>query len=123
MALANRASAASRTAGSPFQEVTDADALAAGAAGLYLLAFLATIVLWMIWQYRFAKNAEALGKRDGLGAGWAIGGWFIPSANLVLGPLQLAQSAKASDPDAPPGQGRVPGILVALVGAVGPRKP
>jgi ABC-type Fe3+ transport system permease subunit len=92
--------------------VTDADNLAAGTAGLYLLAFLATVVLWFVWHFRFAKNAEALGKRDGLGAGWAIGGWFIPLANFVLGPLQLYQSAKHSDPDNPGGQGRVPGIVV-----------
>lgn len=112
-ALANRASVLEDGAFSDIDEVTDADNLAAGTAGLYLLAFLATVVLWLVWHFRFAKNAEALGKRDGLSAGWAIGGWFIPLANLVLGPLQLHQSTKASDPDAPGGQGRVPGILIA----------
>lgn len=112
-ALANRASVLEDGFGADFGDVQDADDLASGTAGLYALALIATIVLWLIWQYRHAKNAEVLGKRDGLGAGWAIGGWFIPLANFVLGPLQLAQSAKWSDPDAPPGQGRVPGIVVA----------
>jgi hypothetical protein len=110
-ALSNRASVLDDPF-SDFQKVQDADDLAAATAGLYGLGLIATIVLWLIWQFRFAKNAEALGKRDGLGAGWAIGAWFIPLANFVLGPMQLQQSAKYSDPDAPPGQGRVPGVLI-----------
>lgn len=110
-ALFNRASVLEDGAFSDFAEVQDADDLAAATGGIYVLLFIATVVLWMIWQYRHGKNAEALGKRDGLGAGWAIGGWFIPIANLVLGPLQLHQSARASDPDAPSGQGRAPGLV------------
>lgn len=94
------------------QEADDADGFVAGSFGLYILVAIAVVVLWLVWQFRHAKNAEALGKRDGLGAGWAIGGWFIPLGNLVLGPLQLFQSAKWSDTTAPPGQGRVPGALV-----------
>ena len=90
------------------QELSDADDFAAVAFLLYVLALVATGVLWIIWQFRHAKNAEALGKRDGLGPGWAIGGWFVPLASAVIGPLQLQQSAKASDPD---GRGRVPGVL------------
>lgn len=92
-------------------DLRDADDLVAATAGFQLLALIPTIVLWLIWQYRHAKNAQALGAR-GLGPGWAIGGWFIPVANLVLGPLQLSQSAKASDPDAPPGQGTLPAVVV-----------
>ena len=39
-----------------------------------MLAFILamTVVLWLIWQFRHAKNSELLGKHDGLGAGWAI---------------------------------------------------
>ena len=82
------------------------------------LVTVATGVLFMIWQYRLAQNAELL-RRDRLsfGPGWAIGGWFIPFANFVLPYLQLRQSARASDPDLPPGEsfrnGRVPGIVTA----------
>ena len=95
-----------------FDEANDADALVATAFLLSLLLGLATIVLWLIWQFRHAKNAEVLGKREGLGAGWAIGGWFIPIANIVLGPLQLLQSSKWSDPDAPGRAGRTPPLVV-----------
>ena len=126
-ALANRVSVLEDGRFSDFQEVSDADDLAAGAAVLYLLALLATGIVWIIWQFRHAKNAEVLGKRDGLGAGWAIGAWFIPIGGAVLGPLQLFQSAKASDPE---GRGRVPGLVAvwwalwvaqSLIGAVSGR--
>lgn len=109
-ALANRASVLDGPF--TFAELEDADDVALATAALAGILQLVTAIVWITWQFRFAKNAEVLGKRDGLGPGWAIGGWLIPIANLILGPLQLQQSAKASDPDAPPGQGRVPGVLV-----------
>jgi hypothetical protein len=109
IAFANRASVVEDLDVGSFQSADDLVVLGAGLNGLTMIA---TIVLWLVWQFRHAKNAELLGKHDGLTAGWAIGGWFIPLAQYVLGPLQLLQSAKWSDPNAP-GQGRVPGVLVA----------
>ena len=77
---------------------------------------IATGVLWIIWQFRFGKNAQALRGNYGLAPGWAIGGWFIPFGNFVLPQLQLFQAAKASDPDLPAGQpaaaGSVPSIVI-----------
>jgi hypothetical protein len=95
-----------------FEEANDADNLVATAIVFSLLVGLATVVLWLIWQFRVAKNAEVLGKREGLGPGWAIGGWFIPLANIVLGPMQLLQSAQWSDPDAPGREGRTPPLVI-----------
>jgi hypothetical protein len=82
------------------QDLLDADDSVAATTGFHLLAFLALAVVFIIWQYRHAKNAETLGVRGGLGPGWAIGGWFIPFGNLVLPGLQLFQSSKGSDVDA-----------------------
>jgi hypothetical protein len=79
------------------QKIFDADDAVAAFAGLHIVVALALFVVVIIWQYRHAKNAEALGVRGGLGAGWAIGGWFIPVANMVLPALQLFQSSKGSD--------------------------
>ena len=113
-----------------FQDLSDADDAVGGAFLFVILAFLACGILWMIWQYRHAKNAVALGQQGGLGPGWAIGGWFVPLGNFVLPQLQLTQAAKASDPDAPPGAGRVPPIVMiwwglfvlqAIVGAASGR--
>jgi hypothetical protein len=101
-ALFSRASLLDDPLGASFQELQDADDLAAATAGFFLLSVVVTGILWVIWQFRHARNAEVLGQGgEGLGAGWAIGGWFIPVGNLVIPQLQLFQAAKASDPEAP----------------------
>jgi hypothetical protein len=86
-----------------FTEVDDADDRVVVTTVIWVLAALATAVVFIIWQHRHAKNAETLGHSRGLGPGWAIGGWFIPCANFVLPPVQLYQSSQASDPAHTPG--------------------
>ncbi|MEY2449532.1 MAG: hypothetical protein QOH79_3008 [Acidimicrobiaceae bacterium] len=103
--------------GVSFQDLEDADSQVSGSVGLLQFGILATAVLWMIWQFRFAKNAQALRGNYGLAPGWAIGGWFIPLGNLVLPQLQLFQAAKASDPDLPAGQAAASGRAPATVPA------
>jgi hypothetical protein len=78
-------------------KLLDADENVQLFSGLHFVVAIALLVVMIIWQFRHAKNAETLGARGGLGPGWAIGGWFIPLANLVLPMLQLFQSSKASD--------------------------
>jgi hypothetical protein len=51
---------------------------------------LAIAVVFIIWFWRAAKNNQALDRHPRLGPGWAIGGWFIPLANLVI-PVLIAQ--------------------------------
>lgn len=99
VAFFNRADLLDRSLGlnpPSFGEADDADSLVAGSMGLYMLTLLATGVVFVIWQYRHAKNAQALGVTGGLGPGWAIGGWFIPLANYVLPGIQLFQSSRGS---------------------------
>lgn len=79
------------------QEAIDADNAVAALSGLHGLLLLSIAVVFIIWQFRHAKNAEMLGTRGGLGPGWAIGGWFVPLANFVLPSVQIFQSSKASD--------------------------
>ncbi len=79
-----------------FGELSDADHLVVGASAALALVYLTTIVLFIVWQYRHARNAAALGARSGLGPGWAVGGWFVPLANFVLPAIQLCQSARPS---------------------------
>jgi hypothetical protein len=98
-ALFNRADLLDDPLNASFTEAEDADNAVAGGIVIFFLATLATGVVWVIWQFRHAKNARALGQPSGeLGPGWAIGGWFIPLASWVLPQLQLMQAAKASDP-------------------------
>lgn len=63
---------------------------------LWGLVALAIVPVFLVWQYRHAKNARVLGSTT-WGPGWAIGGWFIPIANLFLPARQLWVSSKFSD--------------------------
>jgi len=110
----NRASVMSDLANRLFtSDVQDADDAVGASGGFFALVALALAVVFIIWQYRHAKNAERLAGSLPLGPGWAIGGWFIPIGNFVLPQLQLYRSAAASDPDAPPRSGRAPGVVIA----------
>jgi hypothetical protein len=124
VAFLSRANTVDRFLESPgsvtFTELDDADGFVGAAAALYLLGALATAVVFIIWQYRHAQNAEALGGPGGLGPGWAIGGWFIPFANFVLPGVQMYQSSRASDPSLPAGarSQSAPGNPLVIVWAV-----
>lgn len=100
-----------------FSEVDDADDTVLGAAFVWALGALATGIVFIVWQYRHARNAELLGHTDGLGPGWAIGGWFIPCGNFVLPTLQLFQASKASDPHHVDPSRRAPGTVGTAQGS------
>nr|MBO2502568.1 DUF4328 domain-containing protein [Thermoanaerobacterales bacterium] len=68
------------------------------------------------WQHLHALNARALARgADGLGPGWAIGGWFIPVANLVIPAAQIAGANRAVEPYVPVGPQHRPGAGTGLV--------
>lgn len=82
----------------------DADTLVAIAELLMLGCSLAIFVLLVVWMWRVAENAELLGRtRPRFGPGWAIGGWFIPFANLVIPVLVMQDLWRGSDPGTPRG--------------------
>ena len=74
-------------------EVNDATGAIETVLALHLLGIAALAALFIVWQWRHAKNGEALGAHGRLGPSWAIGGWFVPVANLVLPAVQLSQSS------------------------------
>jgi Domain of unknown function (DUF4328) len=47
-------------------------------AGATLLVFVATIVIWLIWQFRATRNLQTWNVGMRRGSGWAIGAWFVP---------------------------------------------
>ncbi len=54
--------------------------------------------LFVAWMWRAAKNQQALGRRpERLGAGWAIGGWFVPLANFAIPVLVVQDLWRGSD--------------------------
>ena len=67
---------------------------------LWLALFVATATVFIIWQFRSAKNNEVLGRiHPRYTPGWSIGGWFIPFANLVI-PVRIFQDLwQGSDPE------------------------
>jgi hypothetical protein len=86
------------------QRSDDADSLVGAASLLMLGCSLAILVLLVVWMWRVAKNAEASGReRPRFAAGWTIGGWFVPFANLVIPVLVMQDLWRASDATVPLG--------------------
>jgi Domain of unknown function (DUF4328)/Protein of unknown function (DUF2510) len=82
------------------QDGRDADHLVSSAGSVQVLILFATAAVFIVWQWRSAKNNELLGKiRPRYTPGWSIGGWFIPFANLAI-PLRIFQDLwQGADPD------------------------
>lgn len=103
IAIGNRLSVIDRAqAGTAsFTEAQDADDFVTAASVVFVAVAIAVLVTMIVWQWRSAKNAEALGRVDlRLTPGWSIGGWFIPVANFVI-PVRVMQDLwQSGDPDA-----------------------
>ena len=59
------------------------------------LANLATIIIGLVWVHRVASNARILAANMP-SPGWAMGCWFIPLANAILGPMNLSKVSAGS---------------------------
>lgn len=89
---------------SAYESFEDAETLAGGLLFVALLGMLAVAVLLIIWMWRAAKDLDALGRfGPSLGSGWAIGGWFVPLASLVLPCIVAVDLWKGSDATVPGG--------------------
>jgi hypothetical protein len=108
VALANRLSVVADVRNGNFTNILeraqDADDFVSGANAAFLLVQLLLAVLFITWNFRAAKNNEALDRHHPRFApGWAIGGWFIPIANLVI-PVMLMQDLwRGATPEIPRG--------------------
>jgi hypothetical protein len=77
-------------------------------AGTQLMSYLllASTVLLIVWSWRSAHNARALGRVGArLSPGWTIAAWLIPFASFVLPYLVVSDLWRSSAPDAPHGNG------------------
>ena len=82
----------------------DADTFVSVVVLALLVCSVTIFVLLIIWMWRVAKNAELTGRtQPRFGPGWAIGGWFIPLASLVIPVLVMQDLWRASDPAVPRG--------------------
>jgi len=53
----------------------------------------AALILLPIWSYRVVRNAQVRGVPD-ISPGLALGGWFIPFANVVVPFVQIRRAAR-----------------------------
>jgi hypothetical protein len=85
----------------------------AAALGVGLVGVLAALGGFVTWLYRARRNLEAApGPRLAWGPGWALLGWLIPVANLVIPPLVVAEVTRHSLARA--GRPGVVGVALAL---------
>ena len=89
------------------REAQHADDLVRAATLVGLCFAVATGVVFILWQWRSAKNAEAFGQTAArYRPGWSIGGWFVPLANFVIPVLIMQDLWRSSDPHLSPEDGR-----------------
>ena len=78
-----------------------ADRLVAQSGAAWAFTLAAMLVLLIIWLWRASSNLQPLGVApERLPRGMAIGGWFIPVANLVLPFLMIGDAWRAGAPSA-----------------------
>jgi hypothetical protein len=64
------------------------------------LLFLASVVVWRMWQFRGQRNLTLAGRPSlRFTPGWAVGWWFIPIANLWKPFQAVRELGSRSDPD------------------------
>ncbi len=103
---------------STIEDLFDADDGRAAGLGFFYLGWIGTGIVFVCWQYRHSRNAQSLAGPGGLGPPWAIAGWFIPFAGLVLPGIELYQSSQASSPPVPgggPRSGKGSGLVIAWI--------
>jgi hypothetical protein len=80
-------------------DATRADDFVQATAALLVVIAITTGIVWIVWQWRAAKNVEAYasyGTR--FSPTWSIWGWIIPCASLVIPVLTLNDLWRASEP-------------------------
>jgi hypothetical protein len=68
---------------------------------LFSLAVLVAFILALIWQFRAASSARALGFRATHSPGWGVGCWFVPVVNLWMPYQALRDCLPHDDPHRP----------------------
>lgn len=66
-------------------QLTQSDSFVRGTQVLFAVGLIALATLLVIWFWQARTNAAVYAPdRMGLARGWAIGGWFVPLASMVL---------------------------------------
>ncbi len=74
-------------------------ALAGLTAIVQVLTYVGAVVAFLMWIHRAVRNSASLGGYElRFTAGWAVGWWFIPFANLFMPYRAVSETWKVSDP-------------------------
>jgi hypothetical protein len=65
-----------------------------------IAVYIATVIAFLMWLYRANNNLAAFGEPREYYAGWAVGSFFVPFANLVVPYRAVKEVWKKSDPAA-----------------------
>jgi hypothetical protein len=65
-------------------KATQSDDFIAGSIGLYGIAFVVFVILFLIWCNKTTKNLNESGYRCEKGSGWVVGSFFIPIGNFFF---------------------------------------
>ncbi|WP_144122930.1 DUF4328 domain-containing protein [Catellatospora sichuanensis] len=68
----------------------------------WIVGLLVAAAAFIIWLHRARRNAERLGGAPVWAPGWAVGGWFVPAANLVIPYLVVRDVQRAGGHGAHP---------------------
>ena len=76
----------------------DADTVARTTAVVLVVSVVVVGPVFVTWMWRAARNQQVLHRGpERLGSGWAIGGWFVPLANVVIPVLVVQDLWRGSD--------------------------
>jgi len=75
----------------------DNDARVQVLAALSLITLVVAQISFFVWLYRAVANVHALGAEIGVGAGLAIGLYFIPLVNLFLPAVSMSEIVRGSE--------------------------
>ena len=82
-------------------DITEAMGTAGTMLGVAMMALLAATVLLIVWGYQAYRAAAGRGATGTTWApGWAIGGWLIPGANMMIPKWVFGEIDRMSHPDA-----------------------
>jgi len=81
------------------QSISDAETFAALWLRIAFFGYLVVGVLFIVWFYQAYRSAVSRGASGTRwGAGWTIGSWFVPVANLVIPKLVMNEVDRMSNP-------------------------
>lgn len=69
----------------------------------HLVAFLASIITFLVWLYRVASNVRRINPHAHISPGWAVGSYFVPFANWVVPIISMRDIVRNSFVRAKPG--------------------